>query len=335
MSHANISVFIPHSGCPNQCSFCNQKKITGTVHQPSPAQVGEILKVAAENHKHRPQDTEIAFFGGSFTAIDRKYMVALLDVAQKYLQGGRFCGIRVSTRPDCISAEILNLLKAKGVTSIELGAQSMDNDVLRANLRGHTREDVVRAAKLIRDFGISLGLQMMTGLYKSTKEKDRRTAELLAGLGPNTMRIYPTVVMKDTLLQELYESGEYVPYSFEETVELCADLLEFFAEKSIPVIRLGLQDSTSLKNGSVAGVWHPAFREICENRIFFKKFLDISRKQKIGPGKVCVYVHPKATSKMIGQKRENLKKLAALGYDLRVKPDESLGKFEIRMENCR
>ena len=162
MSHANISVFIPHMGCPNACSFCNQRTISSTAHAPSPDEAEDIIRGAYEYMSpEKRRNTEIAFFGGSFTAIDREYMISLLEVADRYItcENG-FCGIRISTRPDCIDEEILMLLKKYHVTAIELGAQSMNDRVLEMNMRGHTSEDVRRSAAMIKLYGFELGLQM-------------------------------------------------------------------------------------------------------------------------------------------------------------------------------
>ena len=171
MLHNNISIFIPHIGCPNQCSFCNQKSITGITTAPTPEEVTEIC-VNAFNQINDKSNTEIAFFGGSFTAIDRNYMISLLECVQQFIGIDRFKGVRISTRPDCIDFKILQLLKKYNVTSIELGTQSMFDEVLKANDRGHTVNNIKNAAKLIKEFDFELGMQMMVGLYKSTPELD-------------------------------------------------------------------------------------------------------------------------------------------------------------------
>ena len=176
MKHANISLFVPHMGCPHQCSFCNQKTISGSIKQLTPEDVLNTLK-EAESHNNNPENTEIAFFGGSFTAINRDYMVSLLEVAKPFVDKGAFCGIRISTRPDAIDEEVLNILKEYRVTAIELGAQSTDEEVLSLNKRGHTREDVFKASQLIKAKGFSLGLQMMTGLSGDTFQKSLKTAD--------------------------------------------------------------------------------------------------------------------------------------------------------------
>ena len=199
---ANVSVFVPHNGCPHKCSFCDQRHITGCVSQPTSEDVKATLNIALNSLKEKSKDAEIAFFGGSFTAIDRAYMLELLDSTKEYID--TFKGIRVSTRPDAIDDEILSILKSYKVTSIELGAQSMVDDVLLSNERGHNVEDVRKASKLIRSYGFSLGLQMMTSLYKSSEEDDIYTAQEFIKLKPDTVRIYPTVVLNNTTLADLY-----------------------------------------------------------------------------------------------------------------------------------
>lgn len=267
MSHANISIFIPHLGCPNACSFCDQRVISSTSHAPSPDEAEEIIGGASERICS-PEDranTEIAFFGGSFTAIDREYMTALLERAARYLKApdrDGFRGIRISTRPDCIDEEILMLLKKYGVTAIELGAQSMKDSVLEANLRGHSAEDIRRASRMISEHGFELGLQMMVGLYKSSPEDELFTMSEMIKLCPKTVRIYPVAVLRGTYLAELYDKGEYTLYPFEECVCLCARLMSGFTEAGIKIIRLGLHAEESVEDRAAAGFYHPAFGEL-------------------------------------------------------------------------
>lgn len=321
--HSNISIFIPHMGCPNMCSFCNQHTISNSV-APSPKEVGEMLARACENLPEG--EAEIAFFGGSFTAIGRDYMTALLEQAyHPYVKSGKVCGIRCSTRPDCIDRDVLNVLKSYGVTAIELGAQSMDNAVLAANNRGHNAEDVYNASALIKEYSFELGLQMMTGLYLSTPEKDIETAEKIAEIKPDTVRIYPTVILKGTRLGELYKSGEYVPYSFETAAEICADMLEMFERKGIRVIKLGLHASETVEADMLGGFYHPAFREICEGILFRR---EIEKRIEAG-GKYIVYTAPNAVSKAAGQKKCNIKYFSEKGINIKIMQDKSLKNREI------
>ncbi|MCH5193618.1 MAG: radical SAM protein [Oscillospiraceae bacterium] len=324
MSHSNISVFIPHMGCPHTCSFCNQRTISHTSAAPSPEQVGEMLKNACDG---LPQgDAEIAFFGGSFTAIDRDYMTGLLEAASPFVKDGRVGGIRISTRPDCIDGDVLHVLKKYGVTAIELGAQSMDDEVLEANERGHTSEDVRKASRFIREYGFELGLQMMTGLYMSSPEKDIGTARELIALKPDTVRIYPVVILKNTRLGELFEMGEYKPYPFEIAAEICADMLEMFEQEGIRVIKLGLHASETVEADMLGGYYHPAFREICEGLLFRR---EIEKKMTEGNSftdvkKFTVCVAPDAVSRAAGHKRSNKEYFRSKGIEIKIKPDEKL-----------
>ena len=293
--HSNISIFIPHMGCPNMCSFCNQRTISNSV-APSPKEVGEMLTNACEN---LPEGTaEIAFFGGSFTAIDRKYMTALLEAAYPYVQSGKVKGVRISTRPDCIDADVLGVLKKYGVTAIELGAQSMDDGVLAANNRGHT------------------------------PEKDMETAEKIAEIKPDTVRIYPTVILKGTQLGDLFESGEYRPYGFDTAAEICADMLEMFERKGIRVIKLGLHASETVEADMLGGFYHPAFREICEGILFRR---EIEKQTEAGKS-YTVCVAPNAVSKAAGQKKCNIKYFSEKGISIKIMQDNNLKNREITVK---
>ena len=324
---------MPHNGCPHQCTFCNQKRITGQSSQPHGNDVLEAVEIARRSLGEKTRNAEIAFFGGSFTAIDREYMKELLNAATPFVKSGEFYGIRLSTRPDAIDREILDILKESGVTSIELGAQSMDDRVLMLNKRGHTAEDVLTASGLIHEFDFELGLQMMTGLYGSDRNTDIATAERLAELKPTTMRIYPTVVMKNTELYDLYMSGMYKPQELESAVSLCAELLLYFEDRNISVIRLGLHDSPSLRGGMVGGAFHPAFRELCESRIMYNNAAELLNENKITGGTIEFFVNPASVSKFIGNNRNNIKALADIGITAKVKQDSLLGRYEIKIKD--
>lgn len=326
MKHANVALFVPHNGCPHQCSFCSQRTITGKQSQPSPEDVVKAAEIAEKSLGDGTKNSEIAFFGGSFTAIDRKYMVSLLEAAWPYVKSGRFQGIRISTRPDYIDGEILSVLKKYGVTTIELGAQSMDDRVLMLNGRGHTSKQVEDASKLIHSEGFTLGLQMMTGLYGDTVEGALVTAEKLAALKPQNVRIYPTIILRSTELGERYLKGEYKTLGLEETVDLCAKLLDFFENKGITVIRLGLHASPQLERDMLSGPWHPAFGELCESRRFLNKVIKDIDSNGITKKDLTIKVNPKDVSVAVGQKKTNIKKFAASGYNVKVKPDGNVAQ---------
>ena len=290
----------------------------------------EIISSAETARKtpHSVHNSEIAFFGGSFTAIEREKMISYLETAEAFV-GEDFGGIRISTRPDAIDEEILEILKKYSVTSIELGAQSMCDDVLSLNERGHSAEDTRRAARLIKEHGFSLGLQMMTGLYGSSREKDMYTARQFVELKPDTVRIYPTVVLEGTRLAEYYKNGMYTPETLEESVEKCSILLELFHKNSIRVIRLGLHSGGNVEEGFIAGVYHPAFAELCEAEIY----RNVAQRQllEMPGGNYTVSVNPREISKMTGQKKSNIEFFREKGYFLKIKGDETLTKYQIKI----
>ena len=321
MKHANVSLFVPQIGCPHRCSFCNQYVITGQEHMPSGEEVAAAVETALRSGID-PKHSEIAFFGGSFTAIAPSARRMLLEAAYPYVKKGLFRGIRISTRPDAISPEILEELRSFGVSSIELGAQSMEDAVLRKNRRGHTAHDTENAAAMIREGGFSLGLQMMTGLYGQSGESALETARKLIALLPDTVRIYPTIVMPDTELAALYRRSEYRPQELSEAVELCAQLLVLFENSGVRVIRVGLHEDEGLREKHLAGPYHPAFRELCESRILRSRaealICENPREQ------YTLAVRPSDLSKAIGQKKENLLYFESRGIRIRFETDGSV-----------
>lgn len=327
MKHINVALFVPDEGCPHHCSFCNQKTISGKVKPLEVCEIDAAVETALKNAGCN--EGEIAFFGGSFTAIDINYMTELLQKAYSYVSQGLFKGIRISTRPDCISEEILLLLKMYGVTAIELGCQSMDDEVLRLNRRGHTSADVVTSCSLIRKYGFELGLQMMTGLYGDSVGKSIETAEKIISLRPDTVRIYPTVVLEGTELCELYRKGEYSPQSTEESAELCKKLLMMFEEEKIRVIRLGLHSGGNVEDGFVAGAYHPAFREICESKIYLDKVISQINAQSLPQGKIEITVGSSFVSMLTGQKKSNIHTLNEMGYEVKIIQNKDYPKYKV------
>lgn len=328
MKRSNVSVFVPHMGCPFRCSFCDQNSITGQQSAPTPDDVVRACETAVSSGCS--PESEVAFFGGSFTAVDREYARQLLLAARPFVEAGRFSGIRISTRPDFINREILSFLKGNRVTAIELGAQSMDDSVLLKNRRGHTAESVREASRLILEYGFELGLQMMTGLYGDTDEGAEYTAGQLAALSPKTVRIYPAVVLKNTYLGDLYTSGKYSPQTLDEAVGLCSRLLGFFEKKGIRVIRLGLHASPDVERDMLAGPYHPSFRELCESAVFFERLS--AELYGLGRGEYIISVNPRDLSKATGNRRSNLIKLDSLGYGCTLEPCDGIGRndFTIR-----
>lgn len=337
MKHSNISIFVPHAGCPNQCSFCNQKIISGANNAPTADDVHRICRQAIEQINDKA-NTEIAFFGGSFTAIEREYMLSLLSAAKEYVGDKCFRGIRISTRPDFIDREILEILKVYGVTAIELGAQSMENKILEANNRGHTAEDVYEACRLIREYNFELGLQMMVGLYKSTLNDEIKTAGKILKIFPDTVRIYPVVVLEGTRLASLYKSGEYHLMDFETVLKLCGGMLEDFENVGINVIKCGLHASDGVEGDMIAGYYHPAFRELCESRIYREKFekiindnlshTDFLKSAKESKLEYTFAVNPSCISKASGHKKCNVEYFKSKNIDIKVVGDDSIPKYQ-------
>lgn len=328
--HANVAVFVPHAGCPHQCAFCNQRHIAGVGRLPTAADVAAACETA---RRTVPSGThcQLAFFGGSFTAIDHTVMVALLEAAAPYVADGTVSGIRVSTRPDAVDDEVLTILKRYGVTTVELGAQSMDDTVLALCRRGHTAKQVEQAAQCVQRAGLSLGLQMMTGLPGDTDEGAMETARRLAALRPDEVRIYPTLVMADTPLAEQYRAGAYHPQDLEQAVTLCARLLSFFEEEhGIPVIRLGLHTEDDMVTHCLSGPFHPAFRELCEGRLMLEK----ARRLLSGYTGQYVHlrVHPSCVSRMVGHRRENREALLKEGHIVKVIADARVAYGDIQVE---
>ena len=250
-------------------------------------------------------------------------MIGLLEVAFDAVKKYGFMGIRCSTRPDKIDTEVLSILKSFGVTSIELGAQSMDDEVLLANDRGHNSEDVRIASKLIKDYGFSLGLQMMTGLYKSSEELDIKTANELIKLKPDTVRIYPTVTLENTRLADLYRSGDYIPMDLDSTIKLCSNLLDMFDRENIKVIRLGLHASEEVEEKRLAGAYHPALREMCESEVLLNKLKTLEK------GEYEALVNPKYISKFVGQKRKNIETLKNMGIHIKISQTSEIKDYKI------
>ncbi len=303
-----IPVFIPHLGCPNDCVFCNQRKISGKLE---PASAETVTKAIEEAFLKLPEGeaAELAFYGGSFTAIPETEQTELLEAALPFLKAGRIGEIRISTRPDAIDEARLALLEKYGVKTIELGAQSMDEGVLIAAGRGHTANDTEQAARLIKAKGFQLILQMMTGLPGDDAQKAIKTAKRIIALSPNGVRVYPAVILRETRLMELWQNGVYAEHTVEDAVELGATLLELFEEAGITVIRFGLNPSDELSGGeAAAGAYHPALGELVRSRLYLNKARVLlaaephERDLVLGVKHGCV-------SLMTGQKRQNIEKL--------------------------
>lgn len=283
-SYRVIPIFIPQRACPFRCSYCNQFAIAGQGRVPAPEEVRTVIDTHLAT---MPADAEVrvAFFGGSFTGMPLEEQDAYLKVSQPYLQSGRVRGIQLSTRPDYITPEVLLLLQRYGVTLIELGAQSLDDEVLKQVGRGHTVAQVRAASQMITEAGFSLGLQMMIGLPGDTKEKSMHTAETIVELGASCTRIYPTLVVKDTLLARQYRQGLYQPLDLETAVEWCKDLYRYFTGQGVTILRMGLHPSEGLLSGTdyLAGPFHVSFKELVLTALWRDRLAQIVADAPDGP----------------------------------------------------
>ena len=306
--HANIPIFIPHMGCPNDCVFCNQRTISGH-GEFDPSCVRKEIETSLATLGDRT--AEIAFFGGSFTGIDRDLMIYLLDTAEEYVNSGRVSGIRMSTRPDYINEEIIEILKKYTVAAVELGIQSTDESVLSASKRGHTKKQSETAVRLLTEAGFSVVGQMMLGLPSSTKETEIQTALDICSWGVSAARVYPTVVFKKTALCKMAENGAYTPLSDSETVTRTADVLDVFDRHGVNVIRVGLQSSENLSSEEevYGGANHPAIGELSMNELYFRRICEVIGDRDMRGKDLTVYVARGSVSKAVGQKRSNIVRL--------------------------
>lgn len=304
--HYIIPIFVSHRGCPHDCIFCNQKKITGQGGDVG----GEDVKYKIEEYLRTiPKENtvvELAFYGGSFTAIPIDQQEALLRAVQPYIAQGAIQNIRISTRPDCIDLRVIELLKEYKVQIVELGVQSMDDEVLRISNRGHSSQDVINAVALLKEHGFTVGVQVMVGLPGDNMQKCTRTVKELIELKPDIARIYPVLVITNTYLEHLYNCGEYIPLSLEGTVELCKKLLILFERNNIEVIRIGLQPTENILEGKevVAGPFHSSMRQLVVSAIY-RDMIEYMLKDAEAIKELEIFVHPQDISDILGQKRNN------------------------------
>lgn len=335
-----IPIFVPHLGCPNSCTFCNQKTISGQSKQVTAKDVRDTIEYYLSNFKDNNKYVEVAFFGGSFTGIEEEVQEELLQAAFEYIKQKKVNSIRISTRPDYINKKILKRLKKYKVKTIELGVQSTNNYILSRCQRGHTFEDVEKASKLIRRKRFVLGHQMMVGLPESTKLDEINTTKSLIKLKPKIVRIYPVLVIKGTKLEEEYKNNEYIPLTVNQAVERCKEIVAMFNKKNIKVIRLGLQNTNTIdepghnESEVVAGPYHPAFRQLVESSMWYDSILDHIKQFNTKVKVVEIRANPININNIIGHKKENIKKLNEI-YDVEVNvtSDESIrpGDFKVNI----
>ena len=331
IKHFNIPVFIPELACPFQCAFCNQRKISGHIAVPNG---DEIIKTVKEHLATFPKGdkwVEVAFFGGSFTGLPLDEQESFLKLAKPFLDKNLIQGIRLSTRPDYINNEVLDLLKQYGVTTVELGAQSFDDEVLLKSHRGHTAKQIEVASAMVLEAGFNLGLQMMIGLPGDTLEKALNTARKIIANGAFCTRIYPTVVIKDTALHHWYKTGRYKPLSLEEAVEWTKHLLPVFENADVKVIRAGLHPSEGLISGEelADGPFHPSFKELVLTEIWYDQLKEIKNCDNTG---IVVSVPVDQLNYAVGYKAKNKKMLLRQFRFVRFVGDKSIEKRNFKIE---
>ena len=320
-----IPVFVPHLGCPNDCVFCNQRRISGHIE---PATAQTVKNAIEEAAALTPKGTkrQLAFYGGSFTAIPEARQIELFEAAQPYLNDGMISSIRLSTRPDAIDAAVLKRLEKYGVEVVELGAQSMCDRVLSLSGRGHDSAAVEDASRLIKAAGFRLILQMMTGLPGDTDESCIETAKKIIALEPDGVRIYPTVIVRDTVLCDMWRAGTYKEHTVEDAVRVCAKIVPLFEAAGIPIIRMGLNPTEELSGGdALGGAYHPALGELVHSRIMLQRARTLLAGTE-PDSRVVLEVNRSDVSKMVGQHRCNVKALTQ---------EFSLRELKIREANVK
>jgi histone acetyltransferase (RNA polymerase elongator complex component) len=321
-----VPVFIPHMGCPHLCVFCNQKNISGASRPPSPDEAANYLDGSLSIDT---PEAVIAFYGGTFTAIPLALQEKYLSVAQRFIAEKRASGIRLSTRPDGMSEGVALFLKERGVRTVELGVQSLDDTVLKKSGRGHTAADAALAARVVKEAGLELGIQLMAGLPGDSKEKFLHTVSETVKLAPHFVRIYPALVVEGSELADMWRSGEYSPLTLDEAVELCSEALEIFEAAGIKVIRLGLQPGEELEKSLLAGPYHPSFGHLVKSRLALKKML--KALEGFGGAAPRFMVNERELSIYKGIGGGNVGKIkAATGRDASISPgDAAPGTFKI------
>lgn len=328
-SYYIIPIFVPQEGCPHNCVFCNQDRITGIKDDFTAQTVRETINLYLETIQNNEATIEVSFFGGTFTGIKEEKQRAFLEVAKEFKEKGFIDKIRLSTRPDYISDYILTYLKEYKVDIIELGVQSLDEDVLKKSGRGHSVLDVIEASKLIKEYGFILGHQIMPGLPGDTFEKDIKTTKLSLEMKPDICRIYPSLVIKDTPMEKMYNSKTYVPYSLEEAVDISKTMYDMYRANNVNVIRIGLQTTESINEGGdiVAGPFHPSFRELVEGSLLVDKIFAEMQNEKFA----TIYINPKDLSKLYANKKVYFNRLRENGKVINVKQSEELNRGCIKL----
>ena len=333
-----IPIFVPHQGCPQRCVFCHQPHITGfSAHTAiTPADIRATIDTALTEPKSRNKSAqfEVALYGGTFTGLEHAVQEQFLRTAQAYVDRGDLVGIRISTHPAMFDEAIFQLLSAYSVTTVELGVQSFDNDVLAQAGRGHTPEGAENTIRQLQRLGIAVGIHLMIGLPGDTHQISLRSAHRAIELRPATVRIHPTLVIRNTALESRYNQGAYHPLSIDEAVYTCKEMLKLFHTHDIPVIRIGLQPTDSMERNIVAGPYHPAFRQLVESALMYEKLEMLCQEHDLSGRQLTIYAAPQDISTVRGQKNANIGKLQQRFTLSKVCiiPDTELQRGELRVE---
>jgi histone acetyltransferase (RNA polymerase elongator complex component) len=313
-------VFIPHAGCPQRCLFCAQDRSTSHAEAP----LAEVAGSWFEEVLPEQGDGEIAFYGGTFTSLPLEQQTLYLETAACHIAAGRISGVRISTRPDALDAGTLARLRQAGVTTIEIGCQSFNDTVLVNSLRGHTAADSVGAVRACQSEGFQVGVQLMPGLPGGDGEEALRSLGQAIALRPSFLRIYPTVVVAGTELAELWRSGGFTPWSLDQAIEHCADMLMLCREHGVPVIRLGLQQDPALENNLLAGPYHPAFGQLVRSRLWRRALSDAGKHGS------SFAVNPSDLSDAVGHRGENRVWLKQADPHIIINADQSVARESFR-----
>ena len=324
-----IPIFVPHEGCPHNCVFCNQDRITGAQDDVTAQIVRNTINDYLETIKNKSATIEVSFFGGTFTGIREEKQKELLYVAKSFKDKKLIDKIRLSTRPDYINDYILTYLKEYGVDIIELGVQSLDDEVLKKAGRGHSTQSVIEASKLIKEYKFVLGHQIMPGLPGDSFEKDISTTKASIEMKPDICRIYPSLVIKDTPMELMYKSNDYIPYSLEDAVNISKVMYNMYRENKINVIRIGLQPTESINEGKdiVAGPFHPSFRELVEGSLMVDIVLENMKEEE----KAIIHINSKDLSKLYANKKVYFNRLKEFNKIITVEQDGKIDRGHIKL----
>ncbi len=330
MTKVTVPFFISHQGCPHTCVFCDQRIISGSKGAlPDAAEILEKIISWRGSAADRP--VEVAFFGGSFTALSRILQQQLLSPVQPLIASGEVSNIRISTRPDCITDQTVLWLAGMGIKIIELGVQSMDDAVLLSSGRGHTAADTESAIRIVKNHGLTVGAQLMPGLPADSLEKSLYSLERVIAAGADFIRIYPVVVLSGTELAAKYHSGEYQPLTVEQGVNMCKRLLHRAMQAGVDVIRIGLQADSGLNSDNiVAGCWHPAFGQLVRSELYFDLILQLLNSLA-ATEMIDIYCHSSRISDLTGHGRKNLDRLKKQGLSVTINKKDELAPDEIEI----